>query len=144
MVDRYPRDPVLARPDAWVWPLFNFTLAAAASLLAAAGLAAYLPRTSFYRRLVLGAVSGPKVGRQETAARTALPAEPTVALGLAGIARTDLRPSGRAELGGRMHDVVSDGTYIAAGAPVRVVAVEGARIVVVVAATPESAGVANS
>ena len=130
MVDHYPRDPILARPDAWVWPLFNFSLAAALALVAGAGLAAYLPRTGFYRRLVLGAVSGPHVGKQGIAARTDLPAEPSVALGLAGIARTALRPSGRAEFGGRTLDVVSDGGFIETGVAVRVVALEGARIVV--------------
>jgi membrane-bound serine protease (ClpP class) len=41
-----------------------------------------------------------------------------------------LRPAGVAEFEGRRVDVVSEGAFVAAGTPVRVVAVEGSRIVV--------------
>jgi membrane-bound serine protease (ClpP class) len=51
-------------------------------------------------------------------------------LGQTGIARTDLRPSGSAEINGKRFDVVSEGSMIERGAQVQVVDVEGIRIVV--------------
>lgn len=56
-------------------------------------------------------------------------AESTLA-GAAGVAVTDLRPSGVAEIDGRRVDVVSDGEYIPAGAPIAVIADERYRRVV--------------
>jgi len=47
-----------------------------------------------------------------------------------GSAYTDLRPSGNATIGDRRVDVVTEGTMIDKGTPIRVVAVEGSRVVV--------------
>lgn len=47
-----------------------------------------------------------------------------------GTALTQLRPSGVAQINGQRVDVVTEGGLIERGTPVRVVAVEGARIVV--------------
>ncbi|MDR1322040.1 MAG: hypothetical protein LBK56_11535 [Gracilibacteraceae bacterium] len=47
-----------------------------------------------------------------------------------GTALTLLRPSGTAEIEGERVDVVSQGDYIPQGAPVKVIAVEGTRIIV--------------
>ncbi len=47
-----------------------------------------------------------------------------------GTALTALRPSGTALINGRRVDVVTEGGMIEAGTPVRVVAVEGIRVVV--------------
>jgi membrane-bound serine protease (ClpP class) len=41
-----------------------------------------------------------------------------------------LRPAGVADLGGSRVDVVSDGSFIDAGAPVEVIRVDGNRVVV--------------
>lgn len=142
MVDRYPGQPVFANPGAFLWPLGSFLLAAAASLIIMAVLARYLPRTNLYHRLVLGAVSAPAsagaLRGESSSAPGAVPVLSALAIGAAGVARTDLRPSGRAvfeensEGGGTEHvvDVVSAGEFIPAGSPVRVRAVEGARVVV--------------
>ena len=132
MVDRYPGQPVFANPRAFLWPLFSFTLAAGASLAVMAALARFLPRTNLYHRLVLGAVSAPApagVLRGETTEPGAVPVS-ALNIGEAGVARTDLRPSGRAAFGGRVLDVVSTGEFVAAGSAVSVRAVEGARVVV--------------
>jgi membrane-bound serine protease (ClpP class) len=51
-------------------------------------------------------------------------------LGLTGSARTDLRPSGKAEFGGRLLDVISDGEFIPRGEPLKVIRHEGSRVVV--------------
>ena len=47
-----------------------------------------------------------------------------------GTALTDLRPSGKALIAGRRVDVVTEGGMVERGSPVRVVAVEGMRVVV--------------
>ncbi len=136
MVDRYPGQPVFSNPRAFLWPLTSFTLAAAASLVVMAALARFLPRTNLYHRLVLGAVSAPApagVLRGETTGSGAVPVS-ALGIGETGVARTDLRPSGRAAFGERIVDVVSPGEFIPAGSAVAVRAVEGARVVVVRAA----------
>ncbi len=51
-------------------------------------------------------------------------------VGLKGVALTTLRPSGAAEIDGRRVDVVSDGSYIAAGEQLVVDRVEGVRVIV--------------
>ena len=47
-----------------------------------------------------------------------------------GIAYTPLRPSGTAHLNGRRIDVVTEGPFVERGAPIKVVALEGIRVVV--------------
>ena len=47
-----------------------------------------------------------------------------------GEAYTDLRPSGKANIDDKRFDVVTEGVFLEKGDPVRVVAVEGQRIVV--------------
>lgn len=47
-----------------------------------------------------------------------------------GVAVTNLRPSGMAKIGGRRVDVVSEGQMIEKDTPVKVIAIEGMRVVV--------------
>jgi membrane-bound serine protease (ClpP class) len=47
-----------------------------------------------------------------------------------GVALTQLRPSGTAKINGQRVDVVTEGALIERGTAVKVVVVEGARIVV--------------
>ena len=51
-------------------------------------------------------------------------------LGAMGVAVTPLRPSGKAQFGGQFLDVIAEGDYVAPGGRVRVVEIEGTRIVV--------------
>lgn len=74
-------------------------------------------------RMVLQARTARAVGYTAAALRTDL-------LGARGVALTDLRPAGTAHIGDEHLDVVSDGGWIAAGTPVRVVRTEGYRQVV--------------
>lgn len=84
------------------------------------------PRTPLGRRLTLAADG-----------RNLKSADDLHALvGQSGVAESALRPAGIARLGGRRLDVVADGSWIPAGAAVRVTAVEGNRIVVREAAAP--------
>ena len=50
--------------------------------------------------------------------------------GLSGTAQSVLRPAGKAKIGDRLVNVISNGPYIPAGAPIEVVEVSGNRIVV--------------
>jgi len=51
-------------------------------------------------------------------------------LDLTGTAETDLRPSGKARLDGRRWDVLAESGLIEQGTPIRVVKIEGSRVVV--------------
>jgi len=79
------------------------------------------PRTPLGRRVLLAEAS---------AAGASLPEAAGVVVGETGVATTDLRPAGKALLSGRRLDVVSEGGFVDKDAAVRVVMVEGARIVV--------------
>ncbi len=56
--------------------------------------------------------------------------EPRVRVGEVGVARTILRPAGKAEFGAALVDVVTDGEFVDRGAKVRVTLVEGDRVLV--------------
>lgn len=58
-------------------------------------------------------------------------------VGAEGVALSDLRPAGLAQLGGHRVDVVAESSWIAAGAQVRVIEVAGNRIVVRQTAPPK-------
>ncbi|MEM8931500.1 MAG: NfeD family protein [Acidobacteriota bacterium] len=76
-------------------------------------------------------------GAGDAAEWTSVPDDWRELVGAEGVATTDLRPAGLATIGGERVDVVSDNVFIDAGSPVRVVEVEGRRIVVeAVEATP--------
>jgi membrane-bound serine protease (ClpP class) len=57
-------------------------------------------------------------------------AEKPELLGCTGFAITSLRPAGTAEINGKRVDVVSEGTYIEKGQEIRVIGIEGMRVVV--------------
>ena len=125
MVDRYPGAPLI--PDAGMLLVPLLKLAAAAVLASAAiyFLAKHLPQSSFFHGLVLSRRN--PVG----AALSPTQSEYTrLSAGAQGVARSILRPSGKADFGGELYDVITEGQFVDPGTPVRVVAVEGARIVV--------------
>lgn len=59
-----------------------------------------------------------------------VPEPDLVPVGAAGVASTDLRPAGRATFAGRPVDVTSEGGFVEAGTPVRVLRVEGPKVFV--------------
>ena len=67
---------------------------------------------------------------REPAPHVAWPERESSMTGVSGVALSDLRPSGRADIQGREVDVVTAGEYIAAGDPITVVADEGYRRIV--------------
>jgi membrane-bound serine protease (ClpP class) len=95
-----------------------------AALVASLALLRFLPRLPYARPLVL------ETGLGSGVAYGSAPEAEQRWLGKQGTAAGPLRPAGIAELGGERVDVVSQGEYIEAGAPVEVVSIEGNRIVV--------------
>ncbi len=90
----------------------------------------YLPSASFGKWLVLQTTLGSAEAAVIDEEYTAPPVDWARFLGSTGHATTDLRPAGKARLEGEVVDVVSEGPYIERGDPVRVVQVEGVRVVV--------------
>jgi membrane-bound ClpP family serine protease len=80
-----------------------------------------LPRLPFARGMILTAAPSDTNSAVEAADHL---------VGVVGVALTDLRPSGTAQLGDERRSVVAETGALEAGARVRVVAVEGYRIVV--------------
>jgi membrane-bound serine protease (ClpP class) len=79
-----------------------------------------IPQTAAGKRMILS--------HEQNSASAASQAPELV--GAAGVAQTTLRPSGMAEIAGKRLDVVAESDMIARGSAIKVVAVEGSRIVV--------------
>ncbi|MEA3210720.1 MAG: hypothetical protein QOE70_3777 [Chthoniobacter sp.] len=124
MIDRYPGEPFLPSTAMLVRPLVNLAAAFFLALLVGWWLSKYLPRTSFYHRIVLATT----VHGSPSPAVVAHAAP--VQIGQSGTARTMLRPAGKAEIGGQTVDVITQGDFIDPGSDVRVVALDGLRVVV--------------
>jgi membrane-bound serine protease (ClpP class) len=107
--------------------LINFSVTILLAAIIISLLARYLPSLPVFRFLFLQAKSA--AGTSLRAPEQTVIHE-TVEVGHTGVARTILRPSGRAEFGAMLADVVTDGDFLEAGTPVRVIRIEGGRIVV--------------
>lgn len=124
MVDHWPSSPGMPGSADLERPMINFVTALAGTAVIIALLAKILPKTSIYSRLVLtsASVNGPTV--------TIPMPNLTIKTGDVGEATTTLRPAGKATFGSEVHDVVTGGDYITAGTRVRIVEVDGMRVVV--------------
>lgn len=83
-----------------------------------------LARINFWQRFTLG------VRQYKEAGYIAPGEEAGRFIGLEGVAVTPLRPAGTVEVAGQRLDVVSEGGFVAAMSKVKVIKVEGGRIVV--------------
>jgi membrane-bound serine protease (ClpP class) len=109
--------------------LLKFGGALIASIFGILILARILPKTGAGRRIIL-APEGPPGSRGLTGSGV-LSAEVRAALvGKTGVALTDLRPSGRIEVGGEPYDALTEGEFVDKDAEVAVLEVRGNRIVV--------------
>ena len=95
------------------------------------------PRTFIGRRMILARPDEPEDAPPAPAPEGDAPASTGPGaeadgelVGQEGVARTDLRPSGSAQIGQRRYNVVSEGDFISPGTKVRVIEVRGNRIVV--------------
>jgi membrane-bound serine protease (ClpP class) len=86
-------------------------------------LAKFLPKSTLFNKLVLS---------EEESADKGFVSYPSVKelIGAEGIALTTLRPAGTAEFNGQRVDVVADWEYIVRGARIKVLRVEGIKVVV--------------
>lgn len=127
MIDRHPGQPVVPTAEMLLVPVVNLGLAVFSGALVIFLLGRFLPKTTFYNRLVLGAAGdhGPSL------AAASIDSPTLVKVGGEGVARSMLRPSGKAAFGGIVLDVITEGDFVNPGARIRVVAIEGPRIVVV-------------
>ncbi len=82
------------------------------------------PHTPVARRLILSGPSG--LAKAGDLAHL----DPKALVGRIGVAKTLLRPSGKMTLDGRLVDCITQGDLVPAGRKVRVLAVEGAKVVV--------------
>lgn len=98
----------------------------AGSVVVVLAIARFLPKSRMGRFMVLNTT----LGTAHAVAEGPVGSESTF-LGATGVAITDLRLSGKARLGNELVDVVSQHEYLDKGTRIRVVEVEGARIVVV-------------
>lgn len=119
----------LDSPGTLSWDVFARFLGQFAATLVVGGvflvlISRVVPSLPFARRHLHLSADGLGAGA------VAVPGDVVVAVGATGAASTDLRPSGRATLAGRVVDVTSEGGWVEGGTAVRVVRVEGARVFV--------------
>jgi membrane-bound serine protease (ClpP class) len=120
MVDRWPGEAWLPTAEMLRAPLRNLLITGGLAAATIYALARTLPKTSFYGRLVMEATSGgvSSVNAIGAGHRTLSPGD-------LGVAATILRPTGKMERDGEMYDVTTDGLYLPAGTPLRVLEVTG-------------------
>ena len=123
MIDRYPSQPLWPTEEMLLRPTINLGIAILGSGALIAILVRYLPASPLYRRIALVSALPSGDASVPDSARG-------IHSGMTGSVKTTLRPSGKADFGGHVFDVVSEGNFIEVGATVRVVLVEGARVVV--------------
>ena len=132
MIDRFPGQTFFPSGEMLRVPVMNLLIALIASAIVMVLLARYLPQTSVYQRFALATVipSGPSLSEPSREFHAAVRVSP----GAAGKALTTLRPSGKAQFGDHVVDVVTEGDFIAAETAVSVVSADGMRVVVKAAA----------
>ncbi len=125
MIRRYPGTPWYSLPS---WhdvepPLRTLAMSLVGTAAAAVALARFLPKTYPVRRLVLARSASRADGFTASSLDEDL-------VGLEGSTETALRPSGAALFGDRRLDVITRGEFVSQGSRVRIIAVDGNRIVV--------------
>ncbi|WP_338451570.1 NfeD family protein [Niallia oryzisoli] len=83
----------------------------------------YDKKMKFFKKLILNDSTSTELGYVSNKNRTEL-------IGVIGTALTDLRPSGTVTVGDERIDVVSEGGFITKGSQVKIIKVEGSRVVV--------------
>lgn len=103
----------------------SIAIALAVAIVGALVLTWSLPNTPFLNRMVLK----PPAEEDATALALANSGQLTL-LGAIGVAVTHLRPAGKAQFGAQFLDVMAAGDYVPPGGRVKVVEIEGPRVVV--------------
>jgi membrane-bound serine protease (ClpP class) len=119
---------VLLQTGAWVEPLTRVAIALGVTIVLMIVALRFLPRTRAMSGLVLSSTLASNVTPEGPGSFVS--ADETRFAGQVGVAESDLRPVGVARFGDARVDVISEGGYVRAGTRLRVLEVEGARIVV--------------
>ncbi len=127
MVDHFPGDPVIPSVDALLTPVINLGITMILAIIIISIIARYLPDLPVFHRIILGTQVpvGPSI--------THVPRDVydlAAKVGDTGIARSPLRPSGKAEIGAAWLDVITDGEFLESGTSIRVIEVTANRILV--------------
>jgi len=123
MVERWPGTPSLGWPEFEV-PILRVAAGFVGSVVVMVLLGRYLPQTTLFRKFELSASTSAAEGyTTSTGAAAAL-------LNTAGIAETQLRPSGKGRFGDQLVDVVTEGDLIEKGTAIKIIQVQGSRVVV--------------
>lgn len=109
--------------DSMAIPLYTLAASFVGLVILIGLMVKYLPHSSAFNRFVLTAAQPASAGFVSAPDYQDL-------LGYDGAAVTTLRPAGVAQLGGDRFDVITDGEFIQAGESVKVVRVEGRKIIV--------------
>ncbi len=107
-----------------LWAVVRMGFSVALAIVLTALFLKFLPKLPMGRKLILSTALDASDGFSSA------PSSDYQWLGRTGYAHSTLRPAGIADFQGHRVDVVSDGEFIDAGAPIRVLLVDGNRIVV--------------
>lgn len=105
------------------WPIIFLAIGLAGSAMLVGVFMRFLPSIPLYNRLAINA-------QLKSGTGIVVSAGSETVLGTEGIAETDLRPGGKARIGEKLLEVVSNAGFVATGAKVRVTSVDGMRILV--------------
>jgi membrane-bound serine protease (ClpP class) len=124
MAERMPSGPLVPAWTQLQGPVLRVGGSFLASVAVMAVLAKFLPKTSLFRKLELQTATSAEAGY------TTSRGEAKGLVGATGVADTMLRPSGKGRFGDKIVDVVTEGDLIEKGAAIKIVQVDGARVVV--------------
>jgi membrane-bound serine protease (ClpP class) len=126
MTDRYPHEPLVPTGSMLEQPLFKLGLTLLLACIAIPIVTKFLPDTPFFRFIALARAQprGPSFSDRTVGSPISL------SVGESGVALSILRPSGNARFGDSIVDVITRGEFIEPASPIRVLAIEGSRIVV--------------
>jgi len=130
MMDRYPHEPLIPTGQMLERPLINLGITILLACLAIPIITKFLPDTPLFRAIALARTQarGPSFSEKTFDSPTRL------SVGETGVALSTLRPSGNARFGEAIVDVITRGEFIEPASAIRVLAIEGSRIVVARAA----------
>ena len=123
MVDMYPGAPALPSFPQLQLPLRDISVAILVSFGLALVLARFLPKTSFFHRLVSQTASG-------VSSVAAMEAQQAARVGQIGVAVSILCPGGKARFGDDLLDVITRGEMVEKGRPVKIIGHGAANVVV--------------
>ena len=120
MIEKFPGSPVWPGWPQLEIPMVKVLGSFVGSVVVMIILGRYLPKSPWFQKMELVAAT----------THSASTGEATALLGATGVAETNLRPSGTGRFGERLVDVVTEGDLIERGAKIKIMQVQGARVMV--------------